>query len=179
MTTQTIGKQKTMNKTRINLFLDIGLLLAFLLLTEVRATGLTLHEWGGLLLVAVLVVHILLHWDWVQAVTRRFFQKNTLEVRLRYIINVVIFVGFTAIILSGLMISHRVLPFFGLQHSESRFWHWLHHEATNLVIWSVALHIGLHWNWVVKNVKRYLPWPTRTEQQPVNLPATEPRYSEQ
>ena len=54
------------------------------------------------------------------------------------------------------MISEEILPFIGLQGVHGGVWKWLHTTAADLVIWLVALHIALHWKWIVNAVKKYL-----------------------
>ncbi len=152
-----------MNKTALNLLLDIGLLLTLFLLYEVKATGEAIHEWLGVGLAVVMIVHILLHWDWVLTVTQRFLSQLKTEPRLQYILNIGIFIGFTTIIFSGLMISRSVLPAFGLQGSSSWFWKWLHFQSADVTFILAALHVALHWQWIVTAVKRYLVWPVLSQ----------------
>lgn len=159
MNTQTSIKLSSVNRMRINLFLDIGLFLIFLIIYEEKATGNAIHEWLGLTMGAVLLVHILLHWQWVVVVIRRFFQRLTREVRLNAIVNICIFICFTAILFSGLMISESVMPLFGVRRMEVPFWKWLHHIASDVTLWLIAIHIGLHWRWIVNVVKRQLVAP--------------------
>jgi hypothetical protein len=144
---------------RTNLLLDIVLLLVFLAIYEQRATGLTIHEWGGLIVGVGLMVHILLHWQWVACNTRRFFRRLAGEIRLNYLINGLLFVAFTTAIVSGLMISHVVLPRFGLHLGHSPFWQWLHSLSADVSLWLVALHVALHWGWIVNAIKRCLVAP--------------------
>lgn len=159
---------------RTNLLLDIGLLLVFLAIYEQRATGLTIHEWGGLIVGGGLMVHILLHWQWVASNTRRFFRRLAGEIRLNYFINVLLFVAFTTAMVSGLMISHVVLPRFGLHMGQSPFWQWLHSLSADIALWLVALHIALHWGWIVNAVKRCLvaPLASRTPRREADSAAT-------
>ena len=42
-----------------------------------RATWLDIHDWAGIALVAILLVHLVLHWRWVANVTRRVFLVET------------------------------------------------------------------------------------------------------
>jgi hypothetical protein len=36
-----------------------------------RETWLDIHDWAGIALIVILLVHLLLHWRWVLSVTRR------------------------------------------------------------------------------------------------------------
>ncbi|NJP04970.1 MAG: DUF4405 domain-containing protein [Chloroflexaceae bacterium] len=167
-TTSRANKRSSGRKMRINLVLDIALLLMLLLLYEPRATGMMVHEWLGVVIGSVLVVHLLLHWDWLVAVTRRFLGKTSAQARLNYVLGALLFVAFTAILVSGLMLSKVLLPMVGLAAVGGGFWHWLHGFAADMTFWLVALHVALHWKWFVALVRRpfqrSLRQPAPTEQ---------------
>ena len=88
-TTKTV-KKATTNKPRLNLLLDIALLLMFLIMYEVRATGEVMHEWLGVIMSVALLVHIILHWDRFMTIVRSFVHKSGAEARLRSVLNVTI-----------------------------------------------------------------------------------------
>ena len=159
MEDQTITKKAAISKTKLNLLLDIALFLIFAVTYQAKATGITLHEWLGVGIAAVIVTHILLHWQWVVSITHQFFKKLKAEPRLNYIVNAAIFVSFTTTIFSGLMISHSVLHFFGLEPADSGFWKMLHFTSADATVWLSALHVALHWRWLVDAVKRYVVAP--------------------
>jgi hypothetical protein len=166
MSTTTTVKQAATSKAKLNLLLDIALLLMLLIVYEVRATGEAIHEWIGVAMTAVLLVHIILHWDWVMTMVRRFVRKLAAEARLRSVLNVAIFIAFTAVMFSGLLISETVMPFIGLHLEGSGFWHWLHGLAADAIVWLIALHIGLNWRWIVKTTQRYLITPVWQRMRP-------------
>ena len=154
MNKQATVKKSTTSKTKIKLILDVTLFLIFLVVFQEKATGNTWHEWLGVGITAVIITHILLNWQWVVSVTKRFFHKLNAEPRINYIVNSGIFIGFTTIIFSGLMMSRSVLPFFGLEASSSHTWETLHATASDIVVWLTALHVALHWRWIVNAIKR-------------------------
>lgn len=154
MNTKIVHKKPAKNNLITNIVVNSILLLAFLIIYEEHATGLTIHEWGALALASIIVVHILLHWQWVVACGKRFFQNIKGGIRLNYIINSILFVAFTAVIFSGLMISEAVMPAIGLRLPQSGFWHWLHAFAADVSLGLVVLHIGLHWKWIINAIKR-------------------------
>ena len=91
---QTTTKKSALNRTKLNLILDIALFLIFVVTYQAKATGTTLHEWLGVGIAAVIITHILLHWQWVVGITRQFFKKLKAEPRVNYIVNAAIFVSF-------------------------------------------------------------------------------------
>ena len=62
-----------MNKT--NLLLDTGIFAAFLVAMEPHFSDVSIPEWLSVALAATVVVHLLLHWEWIISVGKRFFQS--------------------------------------------------------------------------------------------------------
>jgi hypothetical protein len=144
------------NRNLRNLLLDIGMFIVFLLAMDPHLTGLAIHEWISLAFGATIIVHLLWHWEWIVGVTRRLFGRMNTRTRLNYILNSLLFIAFTLIIASGLMISEEILPLLGLQLEHSRFWRWLHGTAADASILVIGLHVALHWSWIVNMFKRML-----------------------
>jgi len=154
-----MSQVKGVNNIRVNLILDIMLFLVFLTIYEPRATGVTIHEWLGAAFVTILVTHVVLHWQWAVNITKRFFKKIGTEPRINYILNAAIFITFTTILFSGLMMSRVLLPIIGVKGSINPFWKFLHSASTDIILLLVAIHIGLHWNWIVNALKRHIVTP--------------------
>lgn len=87
------------------LILDTGMLIATIALTDPRASGLTIHEWVGIVLGAVLFVLITLNWQWVVAVTKEMFSNLPRETRINQILNGLPFIFMAVAIGSGIAIS--------------------------------------------------------------------------
>jgi hypothetical protein len=102
-------KRKT-NPTKVNLFLDVAIFAAFLLALDPRLTGIAIHEWLGVAGTAAVVVHLLLHWEWIVGVTRRFLGRTSGAARLNYVVDALFFIDLVVISLSGLMVSQALLP---------------------------------------------------------------------
>ena len=64
------------------LVLDIGMLLAMILLIDPRASGIALHEWVGIVIAPVLIFHLTLNWPWIVQVTRTLVRRLPLETRI-------------------------------------------------------------------------------------------------
>jgi hypothetical protein len=141
---------------KTNLFVDLAIFAGFLVAFEPSLTGIEVHEWFSLAFAGALIVHLLLHWDWVVKVTIQFFRKLFHTSRLNYLINLGLLVAFVAIMLSGLMISRSFLAVLGIQAAGSSVWRHLHSLSSNLALLLIGLHVALHWKWVVHAIKRYL-----------------------
>ena len=163
-----------MNKK--NLLVDLGIFAVFLAASEPGFTGMALHEWIGVALAGSLVLHLLLHWNWMITVGRRTLGKLIQSSRIRFILNVLLFVAFTAVGLSGLMISKSILPSLGITLAHGGAWKMVHSASANAVLGLVSLHLALHWRWLATMLRRYL-LPARLfgfkSSQPVALPSAQ------
>lgn len=139
-----------MKKNTIKIILDIIMLIAFIFLMEPWATGLYLHEWAGILVVAVFIIHLVLNWIWIKVSTGSFFRKMPSRNRLKYILNWLILVGFTLVVYSGMKIAKLIdFSWLGMEGSM-RFWRFGHTSFSFITLILVAIHLGLNWQWVVR-----------------------------
>ncbi len=147
---------RTRSQTKTKLVIDIALFIAFLIIMDPRSSGITVHEWLATSLLAVITVHLLLSWDWIMQITRRFIGKINNQSRTNYILNWLLFIDGTVIMLSGFMISQSLLPFLGISLPRNFEWRGLHNLSANLFLVLLGLHTALHWGWVVEAFKRYV-----------------------
>src|SRR5690349_9664625 len=99
-----------LNTRVLHLLVYIVQFSAFLIAMAPHISSIALHEWLSIGLGVGIVVHLLLNWLWIVAVTKRFFGKTAWSARINYMLNTVLFIDMTVIILSGLLISEAVLP---------------------------------------------------------------------
>ena len=144
------------SRTRTNLIVDIIIFVGFMLSTAPAFTGMAIHEWLGLALAAGIVTHLLLHWQWLVEVTRRFFRRMPWGTRINYVLNSLLFVSIVLISASGIMISKEALPLLGLEVSGGGSWKMIHTLSADAIVFLMGLHVALHWSWIVDAVKRYL-----------------------
>ena len=137
-------------RTLVDFWLDLGLFVAFVVDMNVRFTVLSVHEWLGIALGVALVVHLVLHTEWVARITNRILSAPWRE-RLRWIVDLALFVTMTLCVATGVLISQRALAFIG---GRDAFWRWLHVESATWTVYLTGLHIALTWRWVVNVVKR-------------------------
>lgn len=140
-----------------SLFVVDGLLFAiFLAVVNVPLTGLTIHEWVGILVGVGFTVHLLQHAEWIATTTRRFVYARSLQNRFNYILMLGLFMGFASIIVSGLLISEVALPWIGVTPNCGTFWLWLHLGSVGWVIWLTAVHVATNWRWIASAADRLI-----------------------
>lgn len=134
--------------------LDLLLVITFLLLFNDRVLGgLVFHEIAGIAIGAAFLIHILLNWKWVVKITTRLFNKNLPnKTRLGYFLNILLLVGMTFIILSGIFISRIVFP--DIDIPNQRWFSGTHRSVTFVTLVIAGIHVGLHWKWVILTLKK-------------------------
>ena len=148
------AERKQTNRNTTNLVVDIVIFLLFLVVEAPRFSGLPVHEWLGIAIGAGVITHVLLHWQWIIEISRRFFGKAQTLARINYLLNLLLFITITTIIFTGLMISQTVMPLLGITVSQNHMWRGVHTTAASIFIGLVALHVALHWQWVVNLLRR-------------------------
>ena len=150
------NETKNRSQTKTKLWIDVIIFIAFLIAMEPNASGITVHEWLATSLIAVLIVHLLLSWDWITNITSRFIGKINNTSRINYILNWLLFIDGTVIMLSGFLISQSLMPFLGIQLPQGFAWRRLHDVSANSFLVLLGLHTALHWSWIVDTFNRYV-----------------------
>ena len=125
--------------------IDIIALVAFLVLFKPQLTGFSLHEWLGLAIGIVLLVHLLQHWNWVKAIARCLARVKAKQ-RIRFSVDAAIAAGFFTIIFTGLVISSIL----NLDLRNYPAWRDVHNVASYATLGLLALKLALHWS-LLKN----------------------------
>ena len=135
----------------VKLTISTLLTIAFLLLMDPRSFyGLVFHEWAGLFICLFFVAHIVFDWKWVKVCTVRFFTNIPGRSRLNYALDLVLLIGVSLVVFSGLPIA-RVIDFswLGFSRENMMYWRSMHASASMIVLVAIGVHLGLHWKWVL------------------------------
>ena len=141
-----------------------------------RHTWNDLHTWGGIVMIAVAIFHLSLHWSWVVNMTRRMLKdltgkngKMNLRGRLNLLLNVVVGISFLFTAISGVYFLFvpggrgAVDPVFLFSRIT---WDLIHTWAGVILIVGGMIHFGIHWRWVVKVSASIWSWTN-----PGNMPS--------
>ncbi len=141
------------NRTRTKLLVDVAIFAGFLMAMDPRSTGIAVHEWLSIGLAGAVITHLLLNWQWIVEVTRRFFGKVANRSRVNYILNLLLFIDVTLCMFTGIMISKEALPWLGITLPMNLLWRRLHGLSADGLLFLIGLHVALHWGWIVTAVK--------------------------
>lgn len=136
--------------------MDVILLVGFVYVCIPQTTGIALHEWASVIFIIPLVIHILLHWDWIKTLPKRiknhFLSANTFNAFW----DLLFYVAMLMVTLSGFLISESMLPFLGIPIDITPFWQSIHNGLGNLLMPMLGIHLALHWSWIKGMTKKML-----------------------
>ncbi|MEI6290516.1 MAG: DUF4405 domain-containing protein [Chloroflexota bacterium] len=145
---------------KTKLVLDFLITLFFVVVMSTALTGLAVHEWLGIVILVMIIVHMLLSWQWIASITMRLFTGLPGITRTSYILDFLLFAAMIIAIYSGLMISRVAIPALGLNGLTPSFmWRGLHSLSSNSLLLFTGLHLALSWNWIVKTIRKYVLTP--------------------
>jgi cytochrome b len=157
----TNGQIKPTSQTLTKWILDLAIFIGFLIAMEPRSTGIAIHEWFTLAALATILVHLLINWDWIVQVTKRFLGRTSGRARINYVLNWLLFIDGTLLMLSGILISEVAMPALGFNLPAGFSWRELHDTSANISLVLLGLHTALHWSWIVNAFKSYILKPIR------------------
>ena len=147
-------KKKSLNES--NFWVNLVLFAAFFIVSAPQSTGIPIHEWLSFVFTVPIIWHLVLHWKWIVKVTQRFFKRLPGETRFNHIWDVLLFIMMAVVFFTGVLVSEIALPVMGIPLEIDPFWSSLHNTTSNLLLVAMAIHLAVHWDWIVKAFKRYL-----------------------
>ena len=123
------------------LVVDVLALALYIVVSLPALTGVGPHEWLGLGVGLVLLVHGVQHADFV---TRLLSGHRSLRVAGRVLLDVALVIAVVVVVLSGLMESGAVLLSFGLYAEGYYFWGPLHATSAKVLLALLIVHGALN-----------------------------------
>lgn len=140
----------------IRLWVETVMLIAMLALMDVATLGYYMHERVGLILGAMVLVHLLLDRRQVSILCKKLLQNNTpYTMRMSYIVDILLAVGFVVLLVTGVGISLTILT--GVQLHNRQFFMEIHDHAGYITLLLLFVHLWLHKGWIkgaLRSMKR-------------------------
>lgn len=125
----------------------------FILLMKTLFTGLLLHELLGLLLFLLFILHKIWNWTFIKKTSMQILKGDlALKIKLNYVLDWLLFLDTLMIIISGVLISQELFPV--IKIDDIYTWSTLHHFFAYLGLIIIGLHLGLHFNIMVIQLKK-------------------------
>lgn len=141
-------KRRMPPRLMLDIVVDVALLIAFTVDSNTRLTGIPIHEWLGLAFGIGFMAHLALHWNWVTRTIRKAFSTAPTRERIKWFVDLALYVMMGAAVVSGWYISRHAAPAFGVVRVDEQFFRGLHSTTADLSVLLIALHLGLNWRWM-------------------------------
>ena len=151
-------------KQIVRLCVDAAMTVVLLLLMGYSRIGEEAHEWLGIGMTVLFILHHILNRKWIIAMFRG---RYTAYRVLQTLLACVIFVGLAISACTGIMLSKHIFRFLGIETGMAGARE-LHHRCGYWNFILLSLHLGLHWIMIVglfgkrcKNKSTLLKWLAR------------------
>ena len=108
-----------------------------------QVTGAAFHEWVGVVLFALLAVHLAFNGEWVVRALRSLCARPVAGEWAVALLNGGMLLSFAAATVSGLFISATVLPALGCYAEGYFYWTWLHSLSAKVLMALLLVHLAL------------------------------------
>lgn len=137
-----------------NLAVDVVALAVYLVAANPALTGIGAHEWLGLAVFVVLLVHAALHFDWIVETVKGAAKAPSATRFGNLVLDVLSLIAFVVVTVSGLGVSGSVLASLGLYANGYYFWDPLHAISAKVLLALLVVHVAAHWKWFYNVLKR-------------------------
>lgn len=137
-------------KQIIKIAADISMTVILLLLMAYGLVGEAAHEWLGIAIFALFILHHILNVKWSKSI---FKGKYTPFRVLQTIMAVLALISMLGSMVSGIVLSRYALAFLEIKGGQS----WARNIHMLSAYWGfciISLHLGIHWNVMLNMVKR-------------------------
>lgn len=130
------------NPTTMNFWFDLGMLLLFLFAVASAFAENSIHPWMGTGMAAAVLIHLFRHRAWIKATVLRLFKPMPGTVRVKTVLNALLFIDFLLLTLSGGIVSLIYAPRITTFHG------WCMYVLGGLLL----LHLALNRKWLYSKI---------------------------
>lgn len=135
------------------LVVDAVALIVYIVVANPAVTGISAHEWIGIGLFVLFLVHTAQHYDWIVETLRPGKTRIPWQRVGNLALDVLIVVTFAVCTVSGVLISGAVLPALGVYAEGYYFWDPLHAASAKMLLAMLIVHIVAHARMVLRLLK--------------------------
>ena len=135
------------------LIVDSVLALVYALAANPAVTGIPVHEWLGLGVLLVVLVHTVMHFDYLLETFRHARHRRGARLA-KALLDFALVAVFMLCTVSGVMVSGTVLQDFGFYAEGYYFWDPLHAASAKVLLALLLVHVVANWRIVVAGIKR-------------------------
>lgn len=136
-------------KTICKIVVDIVMTVLMIGLMAYLLIGEAAHEWMGMAVFVLFVIHHALNWQWHKTILKgRYTPFRVFQV----VLDILILLSMAGAMVSGIMMSQEVFPFLNITHGMA-FARILHMLTSYWGFLFISMHIGMHWD-MMKGIVR-------------------------
>lgn len=137
------------SKQKAKMMLDLVMTVLFFAEMAYYLEGNFLHEWLGVLLIVLFLVHNIWNRSWYKGLFRGKYPPVRL---LMLLVNLLFLLSMIGSAVSGMMLSRDALAFLNLR--AGMLGRRLHMVSTSWFFLLMTMHIGLHWGMMARGMNR-------------------------
>ncbi|MDD3452987.1 MAG: DUF4405 domain-containing protein [Bacilli bacterium] len=126
---------------KIKLIIDIFMLFILIILYNLSFSGILIHEILGILIWLLFIIHLFLNYKWIISITKNISNVKK-GVKKIYIIDVLLFITFIMLTISGIKISQFLFTSFN--DKDLLLWSNIHNYASNISLLLISVHLIMH-----------------------------------
>lgn len=135
------------------IILDILTTIIIILLMDNDIIKLPLHEILGVAILFLFIIHKYFNWTWIKNITLNLFNKQTpTKTKIMYWLDLLLLILLILNVLSGIFISQKLFTYFNAKNIS--LWSNLHHFFAYSFLVVIAIHLGLHWQYIMNVFKK-------------------------
>lgn len=143
-------------KMKIKIIIDVLMTISLLFLMAYGLVGEKAHEWIGMGMFILFVLHHILNEKWLGNIRRG--QYNFFRV-LQTILVIILLILMIGSMISGILLSNYIFKFLNIEgianiarnvHIFCAYWGFI----------LMSIHLGIHWNSIIKMIGKLFPFPS-------------------
>ena len=138
---------------KANALVDSVALVVYAIAANPVVTGLALHEWLGLGIWVVIVVHCAFHVDQITATAKGWANIQPAR-KFNLVVDALMVVALIVCVVSGLLISGTVLRAFGLYADGYYLWNPMHAASAKVLLALILVHLVGHFRQIADLFKQ-------------------------
>ena len=141
------------NKNVLKLLLSLSLGLIFILMMNVKTTGLLFHEIFGIIILAGIIIHNIFNWNWTKGISKNLFKnKLTFRAKIMYILVILLCLSLSVITITGILMSKYILT--SITAKNILAIKFLHKYSSYFAVGAVSIHFLLHIKYIFTSLKK-------------------------
>lgn len=142
---------KNQNIFKVLLSLSLGLI--FILLMNIKITGLLFHEIFGIIIFIGIITHNIFNWKWTKGISKNLF-KNKVKIRAKfmYFLVILLFLSIGTITLTGILMSKYI--FTSISYENILLIKSLHTYTSYFAVFIISIHFLLHTKYILISLNK-------------------------